>query len=113
MVYEKTHMEYDETAGCCGGVGSGGAFVDVKKYVSITLNVATAEQARVEMNEKWEKLRAKIKKNNVPGYCYETKEQTWEREASNPRLVYKLRPRSAKERAALQKEDEEESDEKN
>lgn len=106
LVYTKTHMEYDETAGCCGGVGDGGAFVDIKKDVSIALEATTAKEAEVEMNKKWEELRAHIKKENVPGYCYETKEQTWDREASNPRLVYKLRERSKSEIEALMKEDE-------
>ena len=106
LVYTKTHMEYDETAGCCGGIGEGGAFVDIKKNVSIALEATNQELAEVEGKDKFKKIRARLEKQGLIGYCYETKEQTLDREASDPRVVYRLRPRSKSEVEALMREDE-------
>ena len=115
LVYTKTDMEWDELSGCCGGVGSGGAFVDVKTHKSILLESNTETKARKEAEEKWRKICADIETAWIEGkerygenFAHNYSHQGFlDSQASNPSVVYKLRKRSAKERIALQKEDEE------
>lgn len=91
LVYTKTEQEWDDTAGCCGGAGSGGSFVDTETDIYIPLQAATEKKAENEAKKKWEELIAEIIKKDAPGYWNETKEKTLHRAASNPRIVYKYK----------------------
>lgn len=110
LVYTKTNMEYDEIAGCCGGVGNGGAFVDIKKDVSIALETTTKEARETEAKEKWKKIRdnAEALWKKDPKSCGRnyTHRGFLDSEASNPRIVYKVRRRSKAEMEVLMREDE-------
>ncbi len=110
-MYAKTHMVWDDLAGCCGGAGDGGAFVDVRKSVNIALDTTTKKLAQVEAEEKWKKILAdaEAKWTKDPKGCSwnYTHQGFLDSEADNPRVVYKLRPRSKSEVKVLMKEDEE------